>query len=399
MVFAPDIDAAAAQNYESKGGFFKDGERTNKKFYEDLSKNQKKKEREKTLEIIGKEPLSAVERFKKSQGMTDKNPFGSQGFFTRVFGINPNKLDYSKQIPSQGIQTIIESRFNQFIDPFQSGIPDAGQIGTERGALKKPIKKGQMTGFGIAGSVPRQQSGQEVLARALFSKASPLGLPLAFLDTKEQMIEGSPEFTERLSEGPQGTLGYLNRAVSPLIGGADIPSGITSLKNKLKNFFTNKDSKPQKQNKEKSASEFLIDYYKQIENRPPATGRGGDQSQLKINEIPPFVIRSLFKSKGIDLPQNNSPSGLNFDVEPFSDDKRFNMEFKMPLQDFGLGSLMNFSELYIDDFNNDSLRRILNKGLDNPGSLFGRELELFELMRKNQKLGIPNFAVDGPVII
>ena len=167
----------------------------------------------------------------------------------------------------------------------------------------------------------------------------------------------------------------------------------------MKNFFTNKDSKPQKQNKEKSASEFLIDYYKQIENRPPATGRGGDQSQLKINEIPPFVIRSLFKSKGIDLPQNNSPSGLNFDVDPFSDDKRFNMEFKMPLQDFGLGSLMNLSELNIDDFNNDSLRRILNKGLDNPGSLFGRELELFELMRKNQKLGIPNFAVDGPVII
>ena len=183
-----------------------------------------------------------------------------------------------------------------------------------------------MTGFGIAGSVPRQQSGQEVLARALFSKASPLGLPLAFLDTKEQMIEGSPEFTERLSEGPQGTLGYLNRAVSPLIGGADIPSGITSLKNKLKNFFTNKDSKPQKQNKEKSASEFLIDYYKQIENRPAVTK--------------------------------------------------------------GVGSLMNLTELNIDDFNNDSLRRILNKGLDNPGSLFGRELELFELMRKNQKLGI-----------
>ena len=40
------------------------------------------------------------------------------------------------------------------------------------------------------------------------------------------------------------------------------------------------------------------------------------------------------------------------------------MEFKMPLQDFGLGSLMNLSELNIDDFNNDSLRRILNKGLD-----------------------------------
>ena len=105
----------------------------------------------------------------------------------------------------------------------------------------------------------------------------------------------------------------------------------------MKNFFTNKDSKPQKQNKEKSASEFLIDYYKQIENRPAVTK--------------------------------------------------------------GVGSLMNLSELNIDDFNNDSLRRILNKGLDNPGSLFGRELELFELMRKNQKLGIPNFAVDGPVII
>ena len=79
-------------------------------------------------------------------------------------------------------------------------------------------------------------------------------------------------------------------------------------------------------------------------------------------------------------------------------------------KDEGVGSLepetmlntvenMNLAELNMDDFSNDSLRRILNRGLQSPGSLFGREQEIFEQMIKNQKLGIPNFAVDGPVTI
>ena len=69
------------------------------------------------------------------------------------------------------------------------------------------------------------------------------------------------------------------------------------------------------------------------------------------------------------------------------------MELLWFIMDIRLEKILFYLEL------KSSLRRILNKGLDNPGSLFGRELELFELMRKNQKLGIPNFAVDGPVII
>tara|TARA_A100001015_G_scaffold319159_1_gene441231 strand:+ start:3294 stop:4328 length:1035 start_codon:yes stop_codon:yes gene_type:complete len=341
MVFAPDIDAAASQNYESKGGFFSGGKRTNKKFYENLSKKDKKKEREKAMEILGEGGLSAIDRFKKSQGMTDTNPYGNQGFFTRVFGINPNKMDYSRQIPSQGIQNIISSKFDQFIDPFQAGIPDAGQIGTERGALKRPIKKGQMTGFGIASAVPRQQSGKEVLARALFSKASPFGLPLAFLDTKEQMIEGSPEFTERLSEGPQGSLGYINRAITPLVGGADIPSGISTLRDSLREFFRGGKKQPTNTNQgTMSPSERLIDSYKKIEDRPPSKN--------------------------------------------------------LPFQNLGLGQFMNIVDLNIDEFNNSDLREILRTGVQNRGSLFGIREQLFDLMMKNQKSGVPNFAIDGP---
>jgi hypothetical protein len=226
MVFAPDIDAAASQAYESKGGFFSGGKRTNKKFYEDLSRGRKTQEREKALEIPGE--LSALERFKKSQQITDTNPYGRDGFMTRVFGISPSNVDYSKRIPSQGIQDIINTKYRQFLDPFVSGTS---------GALKRGVREGQTTGFGKAKSVPKQQSGKEVLARALFSSASPLGLPLSFLDTKERMISDSPEYTQRVSEGPQGIMGYVNKAVSPLLGGADVPQGIETLTSAFKNIL------------------------------------------------------------------------------------------------------------------------------------------------------------------
>jgi hypothetical protein len=103
--------------------------------------------------------------------------------------------------------------------------------------LKRGVREGQTTGFGKAKSVPKQQSGKEVLARTLFSSASPLGLPLSFLGTKERMISGSPEYTQRMSEGPQGIMGYVSRAASPLLGGADVPQGIETLTSAFKNIL------------------------------------------------------------------------------------------------------------------------------------------------------------------
>ena len=79
-------------------------------------------------------------------------------------------------------------------------------------------------------------------------------------------------------------------------------------------------------------------------------------------------------------------------------------------KDEGVGSLepetmlntvenMNLAELNVDDFSNESKRRILNRGLQSPGSLFGLEKELFDLMIRNQPQGIKNFNVDGPRVV
>jgi hypothetical protein len=57
---------------------------------------------------------------------------------------------------------------------------------------------------------------------------------------------------------------------------------------------------------------------------------------------------------------------------------------------------MDIVDLNIDEFNNSDLREILRTGVQNRGSLFGIREQLFDLMMKNQKSGVPNFAIDGP---
>ena len=50
--------------------------------------------------------------------MTDTNPYGNDGFFSRVFGIDPNKIDYTNNLGPRGIENVKRQAYDRFMNPF-----------------------------------------------------------------------------------------------------------------------------------------------------------------------------------------------------------------------------------------------------------------------------------------
>jgi len=167
------------------------------------------------------------QQFNIATGRTATNPFGNQGFFTSVFGIPPEMLDYTNIIGGTGgisqLNTMALDRYNNPIDA----------KGNVRGSVGDP------TAFGTVIETDRPQSTTETIGRSLFG-LSPLGPITSFMGTKQKSIapisgiqvpEGqvgmgfnydpsldpnSPEY-----QGPQSMLGGIGRFAEQItFGGA-----------------------------------------------------------------------------------------------------------------------------------------------------------------------------------
>jgi len=98
------------------------------------------------------------DQFMTATGRTETNPYGDQGFFSRVFGIDPNKINYAANTPG-GIATLNKVNalaYDQYLNPRDAR-------GNIRGMLREgsPTQYGtvaydpsQATDFGIAGALP-----------------------------------------------------------------------------------------------------------------------------------------------------------------------------------------------------------------------------------------------------
>ena len=101
---------------------------------------------------------ASYQQFLRDTGRTATNPRGNDGIFTRMFGISPDKLDYSGITPG-GIATLEKVNrlaFDQFMNPRDAQ-------GNIRGMLREgsPTRYGpvgfdpsQATDFGIMGALP-----------------------------------------------------------------------------------------------------------------------------------------------------------------------------------------------------------------------------------------------------
>jgi len=93
------------------------------------------------------------QEFENVAGMTDTNPYGRDGFFSRVFGIDPDKIDYTSTLGPRGIENVKRQEYDRFLNPFAKvdafGRPtmfaDASAGTTRRG-----VRPGDLTIYGPA---------------------------------------------------------------------------------------------------------------------------------------------------------------------------------------------------------------------------------------------------------
>ena len=73
--------------------------------------------------------------FESLSGMTETNPYGNDGFFSRVFGVDPSKIDYTNTLGTQGIANVKRMAYDRFMNPFAKvdvfGNPTMGASSSE----------------------------------------------------------------------------------------------------------------------------------------------------------------------------------------------------------------------------------------------------------------------------
>lgn len=91
--------------------------------------------------------------FEAVSGMTDTNPYGNDGFFSRVFGIDPNKIDYTSNLGPRGIENVKRQAYDRFLNPFAQvdafGRPTMG-ADASLGLTRSGVQPGDLTVFGPA---------------------------------------------------------------------------------------------------------------------------------------------------------------------------------------------------------------------------------------------------------
>ena len=110
--------------------------------------------------------------FNQAMNISTKNPYGDQGFFTRVFGIPAQYLDYRPLGIDTGV--IANLAYDRYRNPFagvkdNKVVPGSGIEGVGDLKLREGLSEGEKTRFGEVVSIDRPQGIGETIARtALF---------------------------------------------------------------------------------------------------------------------------------------------------------------------------------------------------------------------------------------
>lgn len=190
--------------------------------------------------------LSAQQSFNSAHGITDTNPYGINGFFSRVFGINPKHISYASNMSLATRQAIANNQFSKFANP--QNIP--GQIGynpafptAEKGKLRSGVQKaGYNTQYGKVMEQYAEQSPMQMAARGIMGLlGGPIGLAVSQIGTQEYGLPGQPGFESFDPNNPRGPQTMLGKFASLMTGGVDPTQAAAYAANageQLADFFT-----------------------------------------------------------------------------------------------------------------------------------------------------------------
>tara|TARA_R100001460_G_scaffold2321_4_gene7648 strand:+ start:16090 stop:17751 length:1662 start_codon:yes stop_codon:yes gene_type:complete len=170
------------------------------------------------------QPVSQ-ENFNKAQGITATNPYGNQGFFSRVFGIDPSKISYTNLMSKDQINKIASNQYSKYRNPFNDPNqpaynPSFASGDMNSGILRSGVSTGQTvidprTGQETTVESFRQpMSGMDTAASLALTAGLPIaGSALADIGSRVKGLEGQPptidgqQATERGSSLLSGILG------------------------------------------------------------------------------------------------------------------------------------------------------------------------------------------------
>lgn len=186
------------------------------------------------------EALKNATSFNSTRGITDTNPYGEDGFFSRVLGIDPSKISYAGNFssnPSQDLairRGIASNQFDKFANPFRD-------VGQGPGKLRPGVQQaGYQTALGPVMEQYREQPMSEMLARGAFSLLGGglPGLALSQIGTKEYGIEGTPGFDPNNPRGATGMLGEIGRVFTGGVDPSSAAAEAVQAGEAIKDFFT-----------------------------------------------------------------------------------------------------------------------------------------------------------------
>ena len=170
------------------------------------------------------QPMSQ-EAYNKAQGITATNPYGNQGFFSRVFGIDPSKISYTNILSQDQINKIAANQYSKYRNPFNDPSqpaynPNFASGDMASGILRSGVRTGQKVIDPRTGQETTVESfrapiglADTAASLALGANIPIVGSALADVGTRVKGLEGQPptidgqQATERGSALLSGILG------------------------------------------------------------------------------------------------------------------------------------------------------------------------------------------------
>ena len=170
------------------------------------------------------------DQYNRNKQITETNPYGEDGFFSRVFGIDPKNISYANTMSLSTRQQIANNQFSKFVNPTN----DPNKVGfnkqmadlygpTPTGQLRPGVQQaGYETMLGPVMSQYAEQSTPDMVARGIMGLLSgPVGLAVGQIGTQEYGLPGQPGFESFDPNNPRGPQSFLGNALSALTGGVD----------------------------------------------------------------------------------------------------------------------------------------------------------------------------------
>jgi len=175
------------------------------------------------------------------------NPYGDQGFFSRVLGIDASSISYNNLLGQGTLEGIARLNVDRYNNPYASTNVLNAPVGGNQtaGTLRSGVSAGDPTRFGEVRAQREPMTGTEMTARGLASLfgGPMMGATLMSMRDDPVAIKDSQFYDPKLdpeSELYEGS-GMLGSLMAPLTGGvtaSDVSSYVSPMMERVRDMFS-----------------------------------------------------------------------------------------------------------------------------------------------------------------